>query len=52
MNSVRNMVLFMTPPYSPEPNGVAERKNYTLTDLVNVMLDTAGLSKAWWRRLC
>ena len=37
-----------TPPYSPESNGVAERKNRTLTNLVNAMLDTAGLSKAWW----
>ena len=31
-----------TPPYSPQSNGVAERKNRTLTDLVNAMLDTAG----------
>jgi hypothetical protein len=37
-----------TPPYSPESNGVAERKNRTLTDLVNAMLDTSGLSKAWY----
>src|SRR5438128_4301818 len=37
-----------TPPYSPQSNGVAERKNRTLTDLVNAILDTAGLSKAWW----
>jgi hypothetical protein len=37
-----------TPPYSPQSNGVAERKNRTLSDLVNSMLDTAGLSKAWW----
>jgi hypothetical protein len=37
-----------TPPYSPESNGIAERKNCTLTDLVNAMLDTCGLSKAWW----
>ena len=36
-----------TPPYSPQSNGVAERKNRTLTDLVNAMLDTLGLSKAW-----
>jgi transposase InsO family protein len=35
-----------TPPYSPQSNGVAERKNRTLSDLVNSMLDTAGLSKA------
>src|SRR3954468_475067 len=36
------------PPYSPQSNGVAERKNRTLTDLVNAMLDTSGLSKVWW----
>jgi transposase InsO family protein len=41
----------MTPPYSPQPNRVTERKNHILTDLVNFMLDTAGLSKAWWGRL-
>jgi hypothetical protein len=40
-----------TPPYSPQSNGVAERKNRTLTDLVNSMLKTAGLSNAWWGRL-
>jgi transposase InsO family protein len=39
-----------TSPYSPQSNGVAERKNHTLTDLVNSMLDTARLSKAWWGR--
>ena len=37
-----------TPPYSSQSNGVAKRKNRTLTDLVNTMLDTAGLSKEWW----
>ena len=37
-----------TPPYSPQSNGVAERKNRTLTDLVNAMLGIAGLSKEWW----
>jgi hypothetical protein len=36
------------PPSSPKSNGVAERKNCTLTNLVNAMLDTMGLSKAWW----
>jgi transposase InsO family protein len=36
------------PPYSPRSNGVAERKNRTLTDLVNTMLDAAGLSKERW----
>jgi transposase InsO family protein len=37
-----------TPPYSPQSNGVAERKNRTLIDLVNAMLETLGLSKEWW----
>jgi transposase InsO family protein len=37
-----------TPSYSPQSNGIAERKNHTLTDLVNAMLDTAGLFKEWW----
>ena len=27
-----------TPPYSPQSNRIAERKNHTLTDFVNVML--------------
>jgi transposase InsO family protein len=40
-----------TPSYSPQSNGVVKRKNRTLSDLVNSMLDTAGLSKAWWGRL-
>jgi transposase InsO family protein len=34
-----------TPPYSPQFNGVAERKNRTLIDLVNAMLETLGLYK-------
>jgi transposase InsO family protein len=33
--------------YSPQSNGITERKNCTLTELVNTMLDTAGLSKEW-----
>jgi transposase InsO family protein len=37
-----------TSPYLPQSNRVAERKNRTLTDLVNAMLDIAGLSKEWW----
>jgi hypothetical protein len=37
-----------TAPYSPPSNGVAERKNRTLTDLVNAMLDSSGLPKPWW----
>ena len=36
-----------TPPYSPKSNGVAERKNCTLTDLVNAILDTTRLFNEW-----
>jgi transposase InsO family protein len=45
------MIHERTPPYSPQSNGVAERKNRTLTDLVNSMMETIGLFKAWWGRL-
>jgi hypothetical protein len=37
-----------TPPYSPESNEIAKRENRMLTDLVNAMLDTCSLTKAWW----
>ena len=37
-----------TSPYSPQSNGIVERKNHTLTELVNVMLKTTRLSKEWW----
>src|SRR3954466_8811465 len=33
------------PRYSPQSNGVSERKNRTLTDLVYPLLDTAALPK-------
>jgi transposase InsO family protein len=35
-------------PCSPQSNGIAERKNHTLTKLVNAILKTAGLSREWW----
>ena len=33
----------VTPPYSPQSNGVAERKNRTLKDMINAMLLSSGL---------
>ena len=38
----------VTPPYSPQSNGVAERKNRTLTDLMNAMLESADMPYEWW----
>jgi hypothetical protein len=43
-----NIIHEKTSPYSPQSNGIDEKNNRTLTELVNVMLDTAGLSKEWW----
>ena len=48
LHSARNMVLFMRGRLPIHLSQMAERKNHTLTDLVNAMLDTAGLSKEWW----
>ena len=41
----------VTPPYSPQSNGVAKRKNRTLTGLVNAMLESSGMSYEWWGKL-
>jgi len=46
--TVYGIIHARTPPYSPQSNRIAERKNHTLTDLVNAMLETTGLSKEWW----
>ncbi|KAJ9535802.1 hypothetical protein OSB04_un001045 [Centaurea solstitialis] len=37
-----------TAPYTPEQNGVAERKNRVLKEMVNSMLSYSGLSKGFW----
>ena len=34
--------------YSPQLNGVAERKNRTLQEMVNSMLSYSGLSEGFW----
>ena len=35
-------------PYTPQQNGVAERKNHTLKEMANCMLQSKGLSINFW----
>ena len=37
-----------TPPYTPQANGVAERKNRTLKEMMNAMLISSGLPDNMW----
>jgi hypothetical protein len=37
-----------TAPYIPQSNGVAERKNRTVCDLANALLQSSGMPDIWW----
>ena len=37
-----------TIPYSPQQNGVAERKNHTILNAIRCMLIHSGLSRVFW----
>jgi transposase InsO family protein len=39
---------FLTAPYSPQQNGVAERKNRTILDMVRSMLKSKKMPKEFW----
>ncbi|KAA0045238.1 retrovirus-related Pol polyprotein from transposon TNT 1-94 [Cucumis melo var. makuwa] len=38
----------LTTPYTPEQNGVAERKNRTVVEMARIMLQMKGLSNDFW----
>ncbi|GJT47693.1 putative reverse transcriptase domain-containing protein [Tanacetum coccineum] len=38
----------LTPPYTPQHNGVSERKNQTLLDMVQSMMNLTTLPKSFW----
>uniref|UniRef100_A0A2N9IT45 Integrase catalytic domain-containing protein n=1 Tax=Fagus sylvatica TaxID=28930 RepID=A0A2N9IT45_FAGSY len=42
------IVHFCTPPYTPEANGIAERRNRTLLDMVRSMMARANLPTSFW----
>ncbi|GJT99632.1 zinc finger, CCHC-type containing protein [Tanacetum coccineum] len=37
-----------TAPYTPQQNGISERKNRVLKEMVNIMLSYSGLSQGFW----
>lgn len=39
---------FLTTPYSPQQNGVSERKNQTILDMVHSMLKSKNMLKEFW----
>ncbi|SPO27974.1 related to Retrotransposon protein [Ustilago trichophora] len=38
----------LTAPYTPQQNGIAERRNRAIMDIVRPMLSTAGLDNCFW----
>ena len=46
--SQHGIVHEVTAPYSPQSNGVAERKNRTLKEMMNAMLLSSGLPQSMW----
>ncbi|GJU67233.1 retrotransposon protein, putative, ty1-copia subclass [Tanacetum coccineum] len=45
---VENQLAHRTPPYTPQHNGVSERRNRTLLDMVRSMMSQTTLPKSFW----
>lgn len=50
--STHGIVHQTTAPYTPQQNGVAERKNRTLKNMINAMLITSGAPLSLWGEAC
>ncbi|CAD6925493.1 unnamed protein product, partial [Tilletia laevis] len=44
----KGIVHQVTPPYTPQHNGIAERKNRTIKEMVSAMMVDSGISMAYW----
>jgi transposase InsO family protein len=44
----KGIIRFLTVPYSPQQNRVAERKNRTILDMVRSMLKSKNMPKEFW----
>ncbi|GJZ45198.1 retrotransposon protein, putative, ty1-copia subclass [Tanacetum coccineum] len=42
------IIAYRTPPYTPQHNGVSERRNQTLLDMVRSMMSQTTLPKSFW----
>nr|GEW25602.1 hypothetical protein [Tanacetum cinerariifolium] len=42
------IIAYRTPPYTPQNNGVSERRNRTLLDMVRSMMSQTTLRKSFW----
>ncbi|GJX52495.1 zinc finger, CCHC-type containing protein [Tanacetum coccineum] len=45
---IRRIIHVTTAPYTPQQNGMSERKNMAIKEMVNSMLSYSGLSEIFW----